>query len=134
MSSWDPGSPAAASLVNSWGVTALHVAAEWSDIEVCSVLLHFKAFVEARDAIEGTSPLMYALRAGATLGTCKLLLHSKADPRARDRHNGAPLHFAVGLGDAGLFHVALLLNAHADVDSLDEKGASALALAGLRGA
>merc|ERR1719158_23158 len=134
MSRWDPEAPAAASLVNSMGVTALHVAAEWSDFEICMVLLQFKAFVEARDSIEGTSPLMYALRAGATLETCKLLLRAKADPRGRDRHNGTPLHFAVGLGDPGLFHCAMLLSSHADADSLDEKGASALALAGLRGA
>jgi ankyrin repeat protein len=134
MSQWDPGALAAASLVNSMGVTGLHVAAEWSDIEVCQVLLQYKAFVEARDSVEGASPLMYALRAGATLETCKLLLRAKADPRGRDRHNGTPLHFTVGLGDAGLYHCAMILSVHADANSLDEKGASALALAALRGA
>lgn len=134
MAQWDPGAPAAASLVNSMGVTGLHISSEASDIEIAQVLLQAKAFVEARDVLEGASPLMFALRAGATLDIIKLLLRALADPRARDRHKGTPLHYAAGLGDAGVFHVAVLLGGHAEPDCLDEKGASALALAALRGA
>lgn len=134
MQRWDPKAPAAASLINSQGITGLHIAAGASDLDVCRLLLSFDANADAPDALEGGTPLMFGLRAGATAAIAELLLRSKADHGRRDRAGGSPLHYAAAAGDDGILSVDLLISARADVDAVDERGANALALAGLRGA
>lgn len=130
---WDPKEPAAASLVNSKGVTGLHIAAEAADVDVCQLLLAFHAVVDSED-LQGTTPLMYAVRAGAALAVVRFLLSAAASPGVKDLCGGSPLHYAVAAGDDSLSTVDLLLASRADADAVDERGASALALAGLRGA
>jgi len=134
MERWDPKAPAAASLVNSSGITGLHVAAAASDVDLCELLLQFSARVDAREIHEGATPLMHAVRAAASMRTVEVLLRAAADPRGRDRFGGTPLHYAVAQGDQGLEAVSRLLRARAAIDEKDVRGATALGLAELRSA
>lgn len=134
MQTWDPKEPAAASLVNYQGVTGLHIASAVSDLQVCKLLLSYHALVDAPDVLQRTTPLMHAVRAGASIAAVKLLLAANASLRLRDQHGGSALHYAVAAGDEVLYAVELLVAARADVDAVDGAGASPLAVAGLRGA
>lgn len=133
MQSWNPESLAAASLVNSFGITGLHIAAAASNIVACEVLMRFEAPIDATELSEGMTPLMYALRAKASLEMVDWLLRVHADLQYQDSCGGQPLHYAVAVGDDGIASVDMLLRARAIVDAVDKRGASALALAGLRG-
>lgn len=121
---------AAASLIDSSGRTGLHFAAEASDSNVCALLLRFRAPVDAPKA-QGVTPLMLALRAGSSIETVLMLLSAGANPCGRDRCGGTPLHYVVGLGDAGMPLVDMLLHRRADPDDMDARGISPLALAAL---
>lgn len=133
---WHPEAEPGHSLVNSEGLSALHVAAAASDVKVSALLLSYRADVDHAEDTEGATPLMHALQAGASLEIVELLLRHRADPRARDLHGGQPLHYSAGGGAAGALAamaVARLLQARAALDAVDEKGASPMALAGLKG-
>lgn len=136
MARWHSEAEPGHSLVNSDGLSALHVAAAASDSKACVLLLQCRADVDHPEDAEGATPLMHALRAGASLDTVELLLRHGADPGARDLHGGQPLHYSAGGGAAGALAamaVARLLRARAALDAVDEKGASPIALAGLKG-
>jgi len=126
----DPDAPAAASLVNQWGFTGLHVAAGASDLAVCKLLLIFGAHVDFHETLERVTPLMHALRTGASVEVLKLLLDAHACPNSKDGHGGTPLHYAAAKGEVGLQVVTLLVRKRADANLLDNRGASCLAVAG----
>ncbi|CAE8688693.1 unnamed protein product, partial [Polarella glacialis] len=124
----------AATLVTSKGMTALHIAAAADDLELCRLLLSYASSSDAVESAEGATPLMHGLGAGASVGIIQSLLFAHADPALQDARGGSPLHYAAAHGDAAVESVVLLLRARAKVDAKDERGASALAIACLRGA
>jgi ankyrin repeat protein len=74
---------------SSWGKTALHMAAQKSDVKMVEFLLEHKADVNARDD-NGFTPLMDAIRSAEVM---KLLLAHGADINAIG-HNGANTAFS----------------------------------------
>eukprot|EP00928_Gymnodinium_smaydae_P055189 TRINITY_DN38783_c0_g1_i1.p1 TRINITY_DN38783_c0_g1~~TRINITY_DN38783_c0_g1_i1.p1 ORF type:complete len:535 (-),score=95.57 TRINITY_DN38783_c0_g1_i1:76-1680(-) len=140
MQSANPGAPVAMSLLNSWSCTGLHVAAEACDVELCALLCRYSAAADAQELRAGATPLMRCLMAmpresiAACELTVSLLLAGLASPLQSDQAGGLPLHYAVAAGDDGISVVEVLLRARAPVDAVDGRGASALAVAGMRGA
>lgn len=133
MESWDHDAPPAASLLNNHGETALHFAASVDDAETCRLLIHFQAQLDHPESLEGRTPLMCALRAGAfTVVRC--LLDALADPNQADTSGGPALHYAASRGDSAVKDAAELLKRRAEANAVDGQGATALARAASAGA
>eukprot|EP00440_Ansanella_granifera_P063949 gb/GFBE01069332.1/.p1 GENE.gb/GFBE01069332.1/~~gb/GFBE01069332.1/.p1 ORF type:complete len:122 (+),score=13.66 gb/GFBE01069332.1/:1-366(+) len=77
---------------------------------------------------------MHALRAGSSLSIVRCLLDAYADPAFRDASGGSAMHYAAAHGDNSVDAVSELLKDRAEVNAEDQRGATALALAALRGA
>lgn len=77
---------------NSFGGSALHVAAFWDNAEVASALIAAGADVNATDDV-GTTPLHDAAANNSTR-VAKVLIEAGADVSARDGTGDTPFHFA----------------------------------------
>jgi len=116
--------PGAARAVNSFGWTALHVAAFAGNVPTAKVLLDAGAdvHVRAKSRFRNT-PLQVSLLTGQ-YGTAKLLLERGADPLDRQAEGFAPIHEAAFLGRLDL--VELLLAHGAEVNSRSDDGRTAM--------
>jgi cytohesin len=103
--------------------TPLHNAAKRPIDEIAALLIKSGANVNARCS-HGSSPLLLAAESG-TFETVQLLLQVGARPDVSWRR-GTPLHGASGNGRADGRAVKLLLDVRVPVDSVDDRGNSAL--------
>lgn len=113
------------------GMTALHWAARYNQVEVASVLLRAKANVAAATRIGGYTPLHVAAENGAG-DVVALLLRAGANPNAAGSVGVTPLHLAALFGDARA--VKALLDARAVVDAREPQwGQTPLMIAAAKG-
>ncbi|MBL8961816.1 MAG: ankyrin repeat domain-containing protein, partial [Gemmatimonadetes bacterium] len=113
------------------GMTALHWAARYNQVEVASVLLRAKANVAAATRIGGYTPLHVAAENGAG-DVVALLLKAGANPNAAGSVGVTPLHLAALFGDARA--VKALLDARAVVDAREPQwGQTPLMIAAAKG-
>ena len=102
-----------------YGLTALNVAALRGHMNVVALLLSKEARVDSRDS-EGFTPLLRAAQQGHT-GVCELLLNKgKADSEDTENNGQTALKLAATNGHAST--VAMLLLQGAKVDTRDQKG------------
>ena len=102
-----------------YGLTALNVAALRGHINVVALLLSKEARVDSRDS-EGFTPLLRAAQQGYT-EVCELLLNKgKADSEETEANGQTALKLAATNGHAST--VAMLLLQGAKVDTRDQKG------------
>jgi ankyrin repeat protein len=113
--------------VDESGRTPLHYAANEADVELCHSLLRAGADPNAQDD-NGWTPLHFAAQAYSSPVTA-LLLEASADTQLRDSFGNTPLHKAVfrSRGDGSV--IALLRNAGADPNALNNHGVSPVSLA-----
>ncbi|XP_072935188.1 uncharacterized protein [Epargyreus clarus] len=93
------------------GMTALHIAAQYGGVEVCTVLLDGGADVDARDH-GGWTPLVWASENFKT-DVVRLLLSRGADACAADGEGGAAAHWAALAGAAASLRALLAAAPHA---------------------
>eukprot|EP00927_Polykrikos_kofoidii_P034872 TRINITY_DN29491_c0_g1_i1.p1 TRINITY_DN29491_c0_g1~~TRINITY_DN29491_c0_g1_i1.p1 ORF type:complete len:701 (+),score=46.41 TRINITY_DN29491_c0_g1_i1:22-2103(+) len=105
------------------GSTALHAAAECGGITCMSILLEYRADVNARSSA-GTTPLFECPVSSDVVEKASLLLANRADPQVRSVDGDVALHVAAGFGHERL--IELLLDKKAHVDVADKNGATAL--------
>ena len=137
----------------------LHWAADRGDLDIVKLLVSRGADPDARDDVHGWGPLGWATLGDLREDVARWLLEAGASPRifplialddgpaVRDllaadpqvldermskwEHYECPLHFAIGRGSAAAFEA--LLDAGADIVSLNWVGLSPLAVAGFQG-
>lgn len=78
--------------VNSWGATALHVAAQFGEFDVAQLLIDFGADVDAPD-LEGNSPLHYASSWG-NLTVVRLLIELGCQHSVKNNEGFTALEYA----------------------------------------
>jgi uncharacterized protein len=79
-------------------VPALHVAAANDNIEAAKILISHGAKIDARDAANHDTALVYGIRDGK-FTIAEYLLEAGADPNIADRRGFTPLHVAVTRDD-----------------------------------
>ncbi|KAI9092136.1 ankyrin repeat-containing domain protein [Phlyctochytrium arcticum] len=95
--------------------TALHVAAERGQLDVCKALFEGakRPDTEAKD-IDGRTPLVLAILRGHT-DVVKFLVNNKADPNVLDEAGYSPLHYGVVAADSYGLDVLIRNGATKDV-------------------
>ncbi|MBK8248919.1 MAG: ankyrin repeat domain-containing protein [Gemmatimonadetes bacterium] len=113
------------------GMTALHWAARFNQVEVANLLLRARANVSAATRIGGYTPLHVAAENGAG-EVVALLVKAGANPNAAGSVGVTPLHLAALYGDARA--VKALLDAKATVDAREPQwGQTPLMIAAAKG-
>jgi ankyrin repeat protein len=111
------------------GWTPLHAAVFYKRVEVCRLLLQYKADIHAHNN-KGRTPLHDAARR-YEVNIARLLLEHGADVNARDNWRSTPLHLAA---EDGSLDVARLLVEHgANIDTEDNEGRTAFQVASEEG-
>ncbi|MDH3735013.1 MAG: ankyrin repeat domain-containing protein [Gemmatimonadota bacterium] len=136
----------------------LHWAADRGDLEIVKLLVERGADPDARDDVHGWGPLGWATLGDMREDVARWLLEAGASPRifplialddgvalrellatspevldermSKWEHYECPLHFAIGRGASGAF--GALMDAGADIVSLNWVGLSPLAVAGFQ--
>lgn len=101
-----------------YGRTALHIAVDFDNAEICKALIGAGADIDAQDQWR-KSPLMNAAGRGSA-ALCRLLLDAGANVNGRDGEGRPPLAFAVAGGFVEVCR--LLLDLGADVNARDNFG------------
>jgi hypothetical protein len=129
---WKPLPPATKQAIENFGVPCsakgFHQAVETGNRQVVALFLSARVNTEIAND-QGWTPLMIAAIKGHTLISSQLLQH-QANVRARDLLGNTALHWAVEVGQAET--VKLLLDNHAEIDTLNNDGLSALLQATIR--
>lgn len=114
---------------DSFGRTALHIAARYSNLETVHALLEMGANVNARDFRNRTPLHMTRYDGGANTQIVKLLLAYGSDPEARDYKNRTPMDILKGQARYNKPAEALLRNAIKKKQAAMEKAAAEAAKA-----
>jgi ankyrin repeat protein len=112
-----------------YGITALHCAAAFNNIDLINFLLDHKANIEAQDN-ECVTPLSYAAMHGHVEAITQLLSRG-ANINTMDDEETTPLMRAAFNGHKNAIN--LLINLGADINEEDEDCDTALSLAALKG-
>ena len=108
------------------GLTVLHYAVAYDQLEVVEQLLERGVRIDIRDS-EGRTPLHRA----ASYRMAMLLLCHGADPEARDEVGWTPLHKAARRGHRGAARA--LIQSGANIEAVDAESRTPLHKAALRG-
>lgn len=129
---WKPLPPATKQAIENFGVPCsakgFHQAVETGNRQVVALFLSARVNTEIAND-HGWTPLMIAAIKGHTLISTQLLQH-QANVRARDLLGNTALHWAVETGQVET--VKLLLENHAEIDTLNNDGLSPLLQATIR--
>jgi len=117
---------ASISTTNYIGSTPLHLAAQFGQADVASVLLKAGASTEAGDN-NGWTPLHVAAASRGNVDVAKILLEAGASVDAKDDDRHTPLHEAAYRGNADV--AKILLEAGASVDARTQSGETPLSIA-----
>jgi len=122
---------ASASLKGEGGMTALHLAAKYGNLEVCHYIMTLgngSKFINAQDD-GGWTPLVWGCE-HQRFHIVKYLLQCKADPGVRDAEQNVALHWAAFSGSVDI--VALLLDQGCQVNASNLHGDTPLHTASRR--
>ena len=111
------------------GLSPLHVAASFGSVEICRILLQYKADKNAQDH-DGGTPLHSASGEGH-VNVARLLLEHGANVNARDNHRNTSLHLASYRGRLDV--ARLLVELGSKIDAEDDKGRTAFQVASEEG-
>lgn len=108
--------------VDSYGLTTLHFAIKYGNLEVVKLLIANGINVNAKDG-DGQTPLHHSIINGF-LDIAELLIANKADVKVRDNFGDTPLHRASFRGYTKMLE--LFLKKGADPNAKDRNGRTAL--------
>lgn len=110
------------------GITSFYKAARNGDVEMCELLLEYKADIDAADATNGMSALHNASRDSGNPKMCKFLIDRGANVNLKNKDNGnSPLHISILTHRDDLANI--LIKGKADVDLKNNDGDTPLHLA-----
>lgn len=113
-------------------MTALHIAADESNLDCVNLLLTKGADVRATNN-RGASPLHLAAKCFSIECVEALLKNGRADPNAEDCDKRTPLHAAIGKSDVSFDLIEMMIKQGAAINHKDQYGFTPLHLAALDG-
>ncbi|GMF33648.1 unnamed protein product [Phytophthora lilii] len=115
-------------VINSEGLTPLHVASKMGNEPAAALLVYYGAKLDARAIRDDATPLILACRAESE-GVVKLLVESNASLSACDSNGNTALHVAVYTGNEGLVIFVLRGCDHTLLSQKNNEGETALHIA-----